>query len=251
MQPLAPPPIPPAFDGNLSDEYTPENWDLDLSWSDSQTIETPVSPPHFEREGRSDSVVEYNDSESLNPAGDVDHRQLRLTTVPPSLMGTEKVRSADVDHRNLISLTGSPPIRSVGEASTATTTTTPAQATNVWKGDMVNFEDKVSRLQLTETFCVQDFRKIMQMTESLTKDGSFPSLDSDYRINHGPFSKQSSTDESSSSIKPLLSDADASKHIPGLMSPPPTSHPPPRTTPSKGNTRGNFVRHRRSIIYGC
>lgn len=138
--PLAPPPVPPAFDGNLSDEYNPENWDLDMSWNNSQTdsfnqtIETPVSPPHFEREGRSESVVEYtehgHDSESLNPTSDVDHRQLRLPNAPANLINSEKVRSADVDHRNLISLTGSPPIRKTdGDAA--------KKATNLWKGDMV------------------------------------------------------------------------------------------------------------------
>lgn len=138
--PLAPPPVPPAFDGNLSDEYTPENWDLDMSWSNAQTdnfnqtIETPVSPPHFEREGRSEPV-EYIDhghvSESLNPS-DVDHRQLRLPNAPSNLLNAEKVRSVDVDHRNLISLTGSPPIRKTdGEVPAA------KQPTNLWKGDMV------------------------------------------------------------------------------------------------------------------
>lgn len=142
--PLAPPPVPPAFDGNLSDEYNPENWDLDMSWNNSQTdnfnpaIETPVSPPHFEREGRSESVVEYidhgHDSESLNPTSDVDHRQLRLPNTPANLINSEKLRSVDVDHRNLISLTGSPPIRkSDGDGPAA------KQSTNSWKGDMVRW----------------------------------------------------------------------------------------------------------------
>lgn len=140
--PLAPPPIPPAFDGNLSDEYNPENWDLDMSWSNTeadsfnQTIETPVSPPHFEREGRTESVIEYIDhgheSDSLNPTSDVDHRQLRLPKPAANLINQDKVRSVDVDHRNLISLTGSPPIRKIDVEVVAA-----LQSTNLWKGDMV------------------------------------------------------------------------------------------------------------------
>ncbi|KAG4073751.1 hypothetical protein HA402_000975 [Bradysia odoriphaga] len=215
--PLAPPPVPPAFDGNLSDEYNPENWDLDMSWNNSQadnfnqSIETPVSPPHFEREGRSDSVVEYidhgHDSESVNSTSDVDHRQLRLPNVPASSIKPEKVRSVDVDHRNLISLTGSPPIRkSDGEKL----------PTNSWKGDM-------------------DFRKIMEITESLTKDG-FPSLDSDYRINPNSCSDGSANKSTGNDGN------NSNKPIPEFTSPPPTSLPPPRSTPTKGNTRGGHFR---------
>lgn len=139
--PLAPPPVPPAFDGNLSDEYNPENWDLDMSWNNSQsdnfnqTIETPVSPPHFEREGRSESVIEYiehgHDSETINASRDVDHRQLRLPNAPP-MTNSDKNRSVDVDHRNLISLTGSPPIRKDDGEEEA------KQPSDLWKGDMVS-----------------------------------------------------------------------------------------------------------------
>ncbi|KAJ6648837.1 Regulation of nuclear pre-mRNA domain-containing protein 2, partial [Pseudolycoriella hygida] len=230
--PLAPPPVPPVFDGNLSDEYNPESWDLDMSWNNSQadsfnqTIETPVSPPHFEREGRSESVVEYidhgHDSESVTQnTSDVDHRQLRLPSAP-NLLNTEKGRSVDVDHRNLISLTGSPPIRkSDGEAADAT------KSTDLWKGDM-------------------DFRKILEITESLKEE--FPPVDSDYRINphiHDNMHKQiGDAEESNSSTKVSSSDTiigDSSIRIPGLSSPPPATLPQ-RATPLKGNTKGGHFR---------
>lgn len=79
----------------------------------------------------------------------------------------------------------------------------------------------------------------MQITESLKKD-NFSSMDSDYRINPnvpGKFDNKqqsSSTDESSSTLKPSASDADSSnKPIPAF------TNPPPRSTSSKGNIRGN------------
>lgn len=137
--PLAPPPLPPAFDGNLSDEYNPETWDLEMnSWSSSQqddsfnqSIETPVSPPHFEREGINANIIEYTETGTNdNSTSDVDHRQLRLPNIPMSnLVSKDKGRALDVDHRNLISLTGSPKIGNDAQK--------PLQAPNMWKGDMV------------------------------------------------------------------------------------------------------------------
>jgi hypothetical protein len=74
-----------------NDEYA--GWN---EWND-----TPISPPSFERKGMDDNIVEYVDDDlrdiesSLN---DIDHRQL---------FGAG-METKDVDHRNLISLTGSP-----------------------------------------------------------------------------------------------------------------------------------------------
>lgn len=100
--------------------------------------------------------------------------------------------------------------------------------------------DTFSVALIDRQFTFQDFRKIMQITESLRKDGFSP-MDSDYRIQSQFVNKQqnSSADQSSSDGN---STGDLShKQMPEFTSPPPTSHPPPRSTQSKGNIRGNIV----------
>ncbi|XP_071444475.1 uncharacterized protein [Hetaerina americana] len=66
--------------------------------------ETPESPPTYEKEGFSDPV-EYDDTEvpELRSGADVDHR-----TLAPILPNNRLREMKDIDHRNLISLTGSP-----------------------------------------------------------------------------------------------------------------------------------------------
>ncbi|XP_053691520.1 uncharacterized protein LOC128740036 isoform X2 [Sabethes cyaneus] len=108
--PLLPPPAPVNLD--RSDEYN-STWDMSMTWdgphdqSGFQSLDTPVSPPHYERKGINSNVIEYidgvNDDEPLQ---DVDHRQLPNMPIPAFLK--DKGRLMDVDHRNLISLTGSP-----------------------------------------------------------------------------------------------------------------------------------------------
>lgn len=98
--PPPPPNNPPAKNtaqsNSSNDEYS--------SWNDWNIhhVDTPVSPPSYERKALDDSnVVEYVD-ESLrdidSSLSDIDHRQL---------FGAD-LEANDVDHRNLISLTGSP-----------------------------------------------------------------------------------------------------------------------------------------------
>uniref|UniRef100_A0A1Q3EWY2 Regulation of nuclear pre-mRNA domain-containing protein 2 n=1 Tax=Culex tarsalis TaxID=7177 RepID=A0A1Q3EWY2_CULTA len=112
--PLLPPP-PPPVNLDRSDEYN-STWDMSMTWdgphdsSAFQGLDTPVSPPHYERKGdRNTNVIEYIDGVNEDgPLQDVDHRQLpTLAQLPPAFM-KEKGRLMDVDHRNLISLTGSP-----------------------------------------------------------------------------------------------------------------------------------------------
>lgn len=112
--PLLPPPQPPV---NLdrSDDFN-STWDMSMTWdgphdsSGFQGLDTPVSPPHYERKGdHNTNVIEYIDGVNEDgPLQDVDHRQLpNMAQLPPAFM-KEKGRLMDVDHRNLISLTGSP-----------------------------------------------------------------------------------------------------------------------------------------------
>lgn len=117
-----PPPMPPPFNnssGDVTDEYNPDSWEIDMSWnttqdsSFNQSLDGPHSPPHYERKGTT-NAIEYIDpsvNEShLAGAGDVDHRQLILPNVNglSAIGAKDRGRLVDVDHRNLISLTGSP-----------------------------------------------------------------------------------------------------------------------------------------------
>lgn len=108
------PPLPPT--SNRQD-----NWgDMDMSWNSSaqdasfnQSIDAPRSPPHYERKGVNTNVIEYIepgvDDSHLAGSGDVDHRQLILPMNGLNALGAkDRGRLSDVDHRNLISLTGSP-----------------------------------------------------------------------------------------------------------------------------------------------
>lgn len=108
-----PPPVPPTLDDKL--KVFNNSWMSDTSWPSTEIfnrqLDTPGSPPHFEREGANLNIMEYNERESIINAQDVDHRELSLAAI-----NSEKIqhifpgngRPVDVDHRNLISLTGSP-----------------------------------------------------------------------------------------------------------------------------------------------
>lgn len=118
------PPLPqPSFDSNQqnvpNEEYNPDSWEIDMSWNSSQeasfnqSMEGPHSPPHYERKGINTNVIEYIEPNLNDPhltgAGDVDHRQLILPMNGLNAIGAkDRGRLIDVDHRNLISLTGSP-----------------------------------------------------------------------------------------------------------------------------------------------
>ncbi|KAM8716751.1 hypothetical protein ACLKA7_003598 [Drosophila subpalustris] len=124
-----PPPMPPPLaSANSADDFN-STWDMSMNWTplDSslnssgasstytpQTQSTPHSPPHFERKGNG-APIEY--SEHHNAAGlgaqDVDHRTIQLPPAfnfrPKTALSDEQTRQlVDIDHRNLISLTGSP-----------------------------------------------------------------------------------------------------------------------------------------------
>lgn len=128
--PMAPPPPMPAAitSANSVDDFN-STWDMSMTWTPldnslnssgasssygSQAQATPHSPPHFERKGNG-APIEY--SEHLNAsalgAQDVDHRTVQLPPAfnfrPKSALSEEQTRQlVDIDHRNLISLTGSP-----------------------------------------------------------------------------------------------------------------------------------------------
>lgn len=108
------PPLPPTSNRQ-------ENWgDMDMSWaggdqdtSFNQSMDAPRSPPHYERKGVNTNVIEYIepgvDDSHMTGSGDVDHRQLVLPMNGLNALGAkDRGRLIDVDHRNLISLTGSP-----------------------------------------------------------------------------------------------------------------------------------------------
>ncbi|RLU14786.1 hypothetical protein DMN91_012673 [Ooceraea biroi] len=94
-----------------------DRWDSnnDATWSSGRKneilSETPESPPSTRSWLR--RPVEYNEpqpQESLNATGDVDHRVIPIPMTIENQLSTYRLikAAADVDHRNLISLTGSP-----------------------------------------------------------------------------------------------------------------------------------------------
>ena len=82
--------------------------------------ETPESPPMYEKAGFTDPV-EYDDPQPqeslLNSAGDVDHRVIPIPLTAENQLPYRLMKAADVDHRNLISLTGSPANHNVSDNS--------------------------------------------------------------------------------------------------------------------------------------
>lgn len=78
------------------DEYNPEEdletWEGENSWDRPATaidLETPESPPIFEKESFA-NPIEYDDSKIEMTLGskDVDHRVLLPPPIPPQLTGT-------------------------------------------------------------------------------------------------------------------------------------------------------------------
>ncbi|KAJ3650238.1 hypothetical protein Zmor_021936 [Zophobas morio] len=123
-------------------EQEPETWEPDASWTQSQLdTDTPESPPLFEKEGYVEGV-EYHDTIVTSGAADVDHRILHtLSTELEDIRG----RGKDVDHRNLISLTGSP---------SDTNSSNPVQ-TDIWNTSVV---DKDYRNDMSAINADQDYR---------------------------------------------------------------------------------------------
>ncbi|KAK9729178.1 hypothetical protein QE152_g16083 [Popillia japonica] len=107
------PPPPPAGQNYISnDEYNPEEepetWDNDGVWEPPPVdLETPESPPNFEKESYS-APVEYHDNQTMGTGIDIDHRMLSIMGANNNSESESNHRKKDVDHRNLISLTGSP-----------------------------------------------------------------------------------------------------------------------------------------------
>lgn len=128
-----------SFDNSgaeISDEYNPDTWELDMSWNTTQdssfnhSLDGPQSPPNYDRKSVNTNVIEYiepnlNENHITVSASDVDHRQLIVPMNGPSAIGAkDRSRLIDVDHRNLISLTDSP------KSSDKDTTTTSAKDTD-------------------------------------------------------------------------------------------------------------------------
>ncbi|XP_050299638.1 uncharacterized protein LOC126738378 isoform X2 [Anthonomus grandis grandis] len=112
-------PFPPTPEGGAlgaTESYDPacvtETWgDLDVTvdWKggDDGLLDTPESPPNFEKEGYGDPV-EYHDSSMRSGGGVADIDQRILPGMGDLDLSLASLRGQDVDHRNLISLTGSP-----------------------------------------------------------------------------------------------------------------------------------------------
>ncbi|GAB0098270.1 uncharacterized protein DMENIID0001_139850 [Sergentomyia squamirostris] len=112
---IVPPPVPPPNLQNSMNSYN-SSWGSDaLEWLTDNpgnydpNLQTPSSPPHFEQKPPNETgIIEYIEETEISSAGDIDHRQLPLPSALIPLPSKAKSRAVDVDHRNLISLTGSP-----------------------------------------------------------------------------------------------------------------------------------------------
>jgi hypothetical protein len=64
-------PLPPPSMNQQSDEYSWNSWN-------TTPVETPHSPPNFERKGHDRNTIQYVDENlrTINEASDIDHRQL-------------------------------------------------------------------------------------------------------------------------------------------------------------------------------
>ncbi|XP_076171070.1 uncharacterized protein LOC143148540 isoform X2 [Ptiloglossa arizonensis] len=93
--------------------------------------ETPESPPMYEKAGFTDPV-EYDDPQPqeslLSTTGDVDHRVIPIPMTVENQLPYRLMKAADVDHRNLISLTGSPANHNVNDSSMNTL----PNSSNLW-----------------------------------------------------------------------------------------------------------------------
>ncbi|XP_017885983.1 uncharacterized protein LOC108628512 isoform X2 [Ceratina calcarata] len=109
----------PWIDGD-TDRWDETTWTNPVRVKSEILSETPESPPIYEKSGFTDPV-EYDDSQPqeslLSSAGDVDHRVIALPMVVENQLPYRLMKAADVDHRNLISLTGSPANHNVSENS--------------------------------------------------------------------------------------------------------------------------------------
>ncbi|XP_033183054.1 uncharacterized protein LOC117153270 isoform X2 [Bombus vancouverensis nearcticus] len=110
------------IDGDM-DRWDPSNettWTNVVRGKNEILSETPESPPMYEKAGFTDPV-EYDDSQPqeslLSTAGDVDHRVIPIPITVENQLPYRLMKAADVDHRNLISLTGSPANHNVNDNS--------------------------------------------------------------------------------------------------------------------------------------
>ncbi|XP_060832791.1 uncharacterized protein LOC132916645 isoform X1 [Bombus pascuorum] len=110
------------IDGDM-DRWDPSNettWTNTVRGKNEILSETPESPPMYEKAGFTDPV-EYDDSQPqeslLSTAGDVDHRVIPIPITVENQLPYRLMKAADVDHRNLISLTGSPANHNVNDNS--------------------------------------------------------------------------------------------------------------------------------------
>lgn len=97
-------------DGDRWNSNNDSTWPVSGRTKNDMLSETPESPPIYEKAGFAEPV-EYNEpqpQESLNTTGDVDHRVIPIPMTRENQLPYRLIKAGDVDHRNLISLTGSP-----------------------------------------------------------------------------------------------------------------------------------------------
>ncbi|XP_034940360.1 uncharacterized protein [Chelonus insularis] len=99
------------WDGNDRWDPNDPDWSNGMRGKGPILTETPESPPLYEKSSFREPV-QYNDPQTQEPilssAADVDHRVISIPMPTDAHLPHRLMKGADVDHRNLISLTGSP-----------------------------------------------------------------------------------------------------------------------------------------------
>ncbi|KAJ8678406.1 hypothetical protein QAD02_014193, partial [Eretmocerus hayati] len=183
-------PIWPVNDNKIKspwNESSMDQWDMSSNeplWTENilkdALSETPESPPLYEKLGFN-APVEYNDSLSQEPilssVGDVDHRVLPASMAAEKQVSQRLIKGTDVDHRNLISLTGSPANNSndapIGQHSDLwATTDQDYRRPNVPAGDNVESVDMEMSDEESEN------KKTNRMHISQDRDMRLPNINS-------------------------------------------------------------------------
>ena len=274
--PVPPPPMPPnMFDNHSQDSREREEWNTALppkfpTWRDTaesnwaredsnaqdggewmpalpvpkvpppplpQSLETPESPPSFEKEPFREPV-EYDDTglnRSSIMSGDVDHRSFMGHSSTSKDVDHRILNNRfkkDVDHRNLISLTGSPrelqppplPPALWGDVDQDyRTTTTPKQTR---PGDIVESVD----MEMSDDESERHHDKGRSREQSPAK-----------RPQSHPESPIKERDELSKSKSPHSSTTAKLTPLPRFHLPPPSTRPPfPPPPPQPGFPEGQF-----------
>ncbi|XP_033331838.1 uncharacterized protein LOC117223588 isoform X1 [Megalopta genalis] len=220
-----------------SDRWDPSNettWVNPVRGKNEILSETPESPPMYEKAGFTDPV-EYDDPQPqeslLSTTGDVDHRVIPIPMTVENQLPYRLMKAADVDHRNLISLTGSPANHNVNDSSMST-----IPNSTLWSSGDQDYRQHMQPGDIVESV---DMEMSDDETDSKPKGRvlvDVRSQDRDMRVGNPPPSQHMDMDMR---MIPLPSGQMPGPHGPMMQDvhmhsgPPPPPPPPPQFHPNQ------------------